>query len=131
MFNISKQLSYIWCFEPMAEKTKIREVTITASGGAFSLFRKSKENYDFSSIAAVRQILSNEKAKILHVIKTQKPISIYDLAKKLGRSFKAVNDDVKLLERFGFIELVQEKTKERIRHRPIIVVDKITLNIKT
>ncbi len=115
----------------MAEKTKTREVTITASGGAFSIFRKSQENYDFSSLAAVRQILSNEKARILHVIKNEKPKSIYNLAKKLGRSFKAVNDDVKLLERFGFIELLEEKTKERIRHRPVIVVDKIVLNIRT
>lgn len=114
----------------MAEKTKIRDVTITASEGRFSIFRKSQESYDFSSLAAVRQILSNEKARILHVIKSQKPISIYDLAKKLGRSFKAVHDDIKLLERFGFIELIEEKTKQRLRYRPEIVVDKITLNIK-
>ena len=52
------------------------------------------------------------------------------LAKKLKRGFKSVNDDIKLLERFGFIELVEEKTKDRIRHRPVIVVDKITINIE-
>ena len=115
----------------MAEKTKTMEVTITESHGAFSIFRKSKkEEYDFSSLGAVRQILSNEKARILHVIKTEKPGSIYELAKKLGRGFKSVSDNLKLLERFGFIEFVEEKTKERVRHRPIIVVDKIVLNIK-
>lgn len=117
----------------MTEKTKIREVTITESHGAFSIFRKSKaekEDYDFSGIAAVRQILSNEKARILHVIKTQKPGSIYELAKKLKRGFKSVRDDVKLLERFGFIELIEEKTKERTRHRPEVVVDKLVLNIR-
>jgi len=40
------------------------------------------------------------------------------LAKKLGRGFKSVNDDIKLLERFGFIELIEEKIKKRRRHVP-------------
>jgi predicted transcriptional regulator len=110
----------------------IREITIKRSKGAFSIFKKgsSKENYDFSGILALRQLLSNQKARILHVIKTQEPKSIYDLAKKLSRGFKSVNDDVKLLERFGFVELVEEKTKNRIRYRPAILVDTITINVK-
>ena len=78
----------------------------------------------------MRQLLSNEKARIMDVIKTQKPGSIYELAKKLGRNFKSVSEDVKLLERFGFIELVEEKTKKRKRHRPEIVVDTITIHFK-
>jgi predicted transcriptional regulator len=114
-------------------KTKVREITIKESKGAFSLLKKqstSKKDYDFSGILALRQLLSNEKARILNVIKTQNPSSIYDLAKKLKRGFKSVSDDIKLLERFGFIELIEEKTKNRIRHRPEIVVDNITINIK-
>ena len=110
----------------------VREITIKGGKTGFSIFKKdsSKESYDFSGILALRQLLSNEKARILHVIKTQKPQSIYELAKKLDRGFKAVNDDVKLLERFGFIELIEEKTKNRIRHRPAIVVDTIAINVK-
>ena len=114
-------------------KQKTREITIRESKGGFSLFKTpkiGKKDYDFSGILALRQLLSNEKARILHVIKTQKPTSIYDLAKKLDRGFKSVNDDVKLLERFGFIELIEEKTKRRTRHRPIIVVDTITIHLK-
>ncbi len=112
------------------EKTKIREITITESKGAFSIFGRGKKDYDFSGIFALRQLLSNEKARILYVIKTQKPKSIYDLAKKLGRGFKSVNDDIKLLERFGFIDLIEEKTKNRKRYRPEIVVDSITIHLK-
>jgi len=114
-------------------KTKTREITLTESKGAFSLFKKSgasKSDYDFSGVLALRQLLSNEKARILHVIKSQKPQSIYDLAKKLGRGFKSVNDDIKLLERFGFVELIEEKTKNRLRHRPEIIVDTITIHLK-
>ncbi|MCK5150129.1 hypothetical protein KAJ87_04350 [Candidatus Pacearchaeota archaeon] len=114
-------------------KSKIREITIKESKGAFSVFKKfsdSKKDYDFSGILALRQLLSNEKARILNTIKTKKPHSIYDLAKRLGRGFKSVNDDLKLLERFGFIEMIEEKTKNRIRHRPEIVVDTMTIHFK-
>ncbi|MBU0958559.1 MAG: hypothetical protein KKB31_01310, partial [Nanoarchaeota archaeon] len=90
----------------------------------------SKVDYDFSGILALRQLLSNEKARILHVIKHHKPLSIYDLAKKLDRGFKSVNDDLKMLERFGFIEFTEEKTKNRIRHKPEIVVDTMIINFK-
>ena len=117
----------------MVIKTKVRDITITSSKGTFNIFKKphlSKADYDFSGILSLRQLLSNEKARILNVIKNEKPVSIYDLAKKLGRGFKSVNDDIKLLHRFGFIELVEEKTKNRTRHKPVIVADNITINIK-
>jgi len=95
------------------------------------MFKKQKigkKDYDFSGVLALRQLLSNEKARILNVIKLEKPISIYHLAKKLGRGFKSVNDDIKLLERFGFIDLIEEKTKKRTRYRPEIVVDTVTIH---
>lgn len=113
-------------------KTKTREITIKQSKGSFSIFKTtvSKKSYNFSGISALRNLLNNEKARIIHAIKTQKPASIYDLAKKLGRTFKAVNDDLKLLERFGFIELVPEKTKKRIRHKPVVVVNEIKIHVK-
>jgi predicted transcriptional regulator len=114
-------------------KTKTREITIRESKGTFSIFKTpglSKKEYNFSGILALRQLLSNEKARILDAIKIQKPVSIYDLAKKLNRGFKSVNDDIKLLERFGFVELIEERTNKRIRHRPNLVVDNITINIK-
>ena len=118
----------------MAKKTKTREITITESQGAFSIFKKpkssKKKDYDFTGIQALRQLLSNEKARILHTIKTQKPGSIYELSKQLGRSFKSVSDDIKLLERFGFIELTAEKTKNRVRHKPEIVVNSVIVNVK-
>jgi predicted transcriptional regulator len=114
-------------------RTKVREVTILNEEGGFSIFKKKKtdkSHFDFESLLAVRQLLTNEKARVLHVIKNSHPKSIYQLAKILKRSFKAVNDDVKLLRRFGFIEFIEEKTKKRIRHRPVIVADTMTIHIK-
>ena len=114
-------------------KIKTLDITIFESKGAFSFLKSSdvsKENYNFSGMAALRQLLSNEKARILHVIKNEKPNSIYELSKKLGRNFKVVSEDVKLLQRFGFVDLISEKTKNRVRHKPVIVIEGITLHIK-
>ena len=118
----------------MGTKTKTREVTIFDKGGAFSLFFKKfageKAEYDFEGISALRKLLSNEKARLLHVVKTKKPNSIYKLASILKRDIKSVNEDIKLLERFGFIELISEKTGKRERHKPVIVVDSVYINLK-
>ncbi len=114
----------------MASKT--REITIKESKGIFNIFKEpkiSKKDYDFEGLSALRQLLNNEKARILHVIKNHEPKSIYELAKKLKRNFKPVFEDVKLLERFGFIELIEEKTKNRVRHKPEIAVDKIHIEV--
>lgn len=114
-------------------RTKTRDITLAETKGAFSLFTKSglsKQDYDFDSLLALRQLLSNEKARILHVIKHYEPKSIYELAKRLNRGFKAVNDDIRLLERFGFVEMIEEKTKNRKRYRPEVVVDHMVINIK-
>lgn len=109
---------------------KIREVTIKESTGSFNLFKSDNSDYDFDGLDSLRKILSKEKARMLDVIKYQDPKSIYGLAKLLGRPFKATMDDVKLLERFGFIELIEEKTKNRIRHKPEIIVDEMVIHLR-
>lgn len=113
-------------------KTKTREIKIKESRGTFSIFKDKKtlkEDYDFSGLLALRQLLSNERARMLDIIKYHNPSSIYDLSKKLGRGFKSVQTDIKLLERFGFVELIEEKVKKRIRHKPIISTDSVIINI--
>ncbi|MCH7568201.1 MAG: ArsR family transcriptional regulator [Nanoarchaeota archaeon] len=118
----------------MAKKTKTRDITIVDEKGAFSIlfkrFSGDKKEYDFEGLSALRHLLSNEKARLLHVIKTKKPKSIYALARILERDFKTVSDDIKLLERFGFLDLISEKTGKRERLRPVIVVDSIKIEIK-
>ena len=119
--------------QKMAKKTKTRQISIVGDAGTFrTLFKKvsgKKEDYDFEGLSALRRILSNEKARIINVIKKKEPRSIYGLAKILERDFKSVSDDVKLLERFGFIEFQSEKTGNRERLRPIVVVDSINITI--
>lgn len=118
----------------MASKSRVREITIVDEKGTFAtllgkLYGESAE-YDFEGLAALRNILSNEKARLMHIIKTKSPKSIYHLAKLSGRNFKAVKDDVRLLVRFGFIELAHEKSGKRIRHKPLMSADIIRIDIK-
>lgn len=81
-------------------------------------------------IKEFRQLLSDEKARILATIKTKKPISIYSLAKILGRDFKAVRSDVKLLENFGFLKLVALKDKGKKKLKPILALDRLQVTIE-
>ena len=95
-----------------------------------------KSNEPEFNLKHLRQLLSDEKAKILYVIKTKKPVSIYALARILGRDFKAVSQDVRLLEHFGFILLKEEQDKKgkelsmRKRLRPVLNLDKLQISIE-
>lgn len=115
-----------------AKQVKTKTITIAEKEGTFStIFHRFKrgEKTHASEIANLRQILSDEKARILHICKTKKPESIYTLAKLLGRDFKAVRQDIKILENFGFIELVSSYKQGRERLRPIVDADKVVITI--
>tara|TARA_Y100000310_G_C20043015_1_gene517053 strand:- start:83 stop:451 length:369 start_codon:yes stop_codon:yes gene_type:complete len=119
----------------MAKNTEKRTRTVNlfitpnALTSIFKRLKGDKSDYDFSGLSDLRQLLSNEKAKILNIIKNQNPESMYRLARILGRDFKAVREDIKLLERFGFIELKPETKGKRKRLRPIISIESLQLNI--
>lgn len=117
----------------MAEKTKTRDITITDEGGTFGAIMRrftGSRDYDFGGLTSLRRLLSNEKARLMHTIKTKNPGSIYELAKMLERDFKSVNDDIKLLEKFGFVDMIAEKSGKRQRLRPVLVVDSMHIYIK-
>ena len=111
--------------------TKTKTITLSEKEGAFStIFHRFKGKKAHSSeIANLRQLLSNERARILHIIKTRQPASIYELAKLLGRDFKAVREDIRLLEKFGFIELKSETKGKRKKLRPILSIENLQVNI--
>lgn len=117
----------------MAKKLKTRIVNLFITPGTFaSIFKRlrgDKSEYDFSGLQELRLLLSNEKARILNVIKEQNPESIYKLARILGRDFKAVIQDVRLLEKFGFIELKHEAKGKRKRLKPVLALSSLQINI--
>jgi predicted transcriptional regulator len=114
----------------MAKEIKTKKITIEAKGGTFSsIFQRMKISKKDSDIAALRQLFSNEKARLLHVIKTKQPSSIYELAKLVGRDFKAVRHDIKLLEEFGFVELISSRKNGKDRLKPVVDADQIVITV--
>jgi predicted transcriptional regulator len=115
----------------MAKQTKTISMTLAEKEGTFSyLFNKIQKTKKNSDISNLRQLLSNEKARLLHTAKTKQPDSIYELAKLLGRDFKAVRHDIKILEKFGFIELISNHKKGRELLKPVVDADQVTITIK-
>ncbi|MDP2926075.1 MAG: HTH domain-containing protein [Nanoarchaeota archaeon] len=114
----------------MAKNTKTINISISGKEGTFSsIFSKIKGEGKNSDVSKLRHLLSNEKARLLHIAKTKQPESIYKLAKLLNRDFKAVRHDIKILEEFGFIELVTSNKKNRELLRPVVDADKVVITI--
>jgi len=116
----------------MTDKTRLIE--LYEKGGTFtSVFRKftgQKKDYNVKDLSLVRQLLSNEKARLLHVIKMKQPNSLYALAKFLERDFKTVREDILLLRKFGFIDLIEEKSGKRRTHKPVLTANSINIIIR-
>ncbi|MEM4270666.1 MAG: hypothetical protein QXO70_01065 [Candidatus Pacearchaeota archaeon] len=111
----------------MKQKTRIVNLYITPGALAF-LFRKT-EDYDFSELSQFRQVLSNERAKIINIIKTKNPESIYHLAKIAKRDFKSVLKDISILQKFGIINLEKSEKGKRKKFKPVLAIDKLQINI--
>ena len=117
----------------MVEK-RIKTKTITLDtrqgtfGAIFSRLRGDKGT-EQSDISHIRSVLSNEKARLLHVLKTKQPNSIYELAKILGRGFKSVRQDIRVLEDFGLIEMIPIHKGKREKLKPLLVLDVLEIKI--
>ncbi len=89
---------------------------------------KQKPGIYFENIDTMRKIITEERIRILHIIKTDHPSSIYELAKMLKRDLKNVSNDVHYLAQVGLLEL--EKTKEgREKTTPKVGYSKILVEI--
>jgi hypothetical protein len=94
-----------------------------------SEFKKEGIILQLNQIKKVRQLLSKEKIRIIYALKQRKPNSVYELSKILGRDFKAVRQDLKVLESLGFITMIKTTIKNRVCSKPVLQVDRINLSI--
>ena len=90
---------------------------------------RKEEGIYFESIDDMRAVLTNNRLAILRVIRENKPRSVYELSKMLGRNLKNVNQDIRLLANIGLVSLEETKT-DRQRIRPHVDYGKITLEIQ-
>ena len=87
-----------------------------------------EEKIVVESLDVLRKILTPERMRILQVIKNEKPNSIYELAKLLGRDRAAVIRDLEVLQKIGLVKISEEKD-ERGRKKPIVPYDEIVVKI--
>lgn len=93
----------------------------------FSLFTIQKP-YNLGAWLFQAFFITDERLRILKVIRKYKPDSIYELAKILHRDAKHVTDDVHYLSELGLVEI--EKTKEgRHKTKPVVEYEKILVEI--
>ncbi len=115
----------------MAAEKKSRTIHLYITSGVFSSifkrFKGEKNEYDFSGIKDLRQLLSNEKARLLHLVKVKTPESIYALAKLLNRDFNSVRKDLIVLQKFGFIELQRTVKGNRKQLKPVLSIDSLNI----
>jgi predicted transcriptional regulator len=111
------------------KKQKIETVDIEIGHEGFFLFHKfGFGGNEMEKLGQIRSLLNSEKARILHVIKTNKPASVYKLARILGRDFQSVRKDVMLLEKLEMIELEKQKG-DRKSFKPVLKIDKLQINL--
>lgn len=77
----------------------------------------TQETLYFTSLEELRQILTDKRLELLHLVHKGKPGSIKELAVLAKRDFKNVNEDVHLLARLGLLALGEEKTGPERRGR--------------
>ncbi|OIO21191.1 hypothetical protein COV61_00310 [Candidatus Micrarchaeota archaeon CG11_big_fil_rev_8_21_14_0_20_47_5] len=84
----------------------------------------------FDSIDDFRKVLTKERMNVLRTARAQKPSSIYELAKMLGRNFKSVMFDARLLEDFGLLSLEKYKEGMRVKVRPVVKARMLKMEMK-
>ena len=89
-----------------------------------------REGVYFTSIEAARNLLTPNRLALLRTIRSKHPRSIYELAKVSQRDFKNVQEDLRLLERYGLVRMTQRRGRAARRARvPEALFGEIALKI--
>ena len=121
---------------------KTLTIRIKSADTALEGFRKTFKDVDagrrvnkregvyFTSIEAARNLLTPNRLALLRAVRSQRPGSIYELAKIVDRDLKNVQDDLRLLETYGLIRMADATRSGKRRVRvPEALFDQIELKI--
>ena len=119
--------------KPVAEAMETFRASFRAlaqAGGKRQRPRPRDEVF-FSSIEAARKLLTPNRLALLRVVRTERPSSIYALARLVGRDLKNVQQDVRLLESYGLVRMARGRRGGTRRNpkAPEAVFDEIALKI--
>jgi predicted transcriptional regulator len=68
-----------------------------------------REGVYFTSIEAARNLLTRNRLTLLRAIRQLHPRSTYDLAQRVGRDVKNVQEDLRLLEEYGLVRVAKAR----------------------
>jgi len=89
-----------------------------------------REEVFFTSIEAARKLLTPNRLSLLRAIRTERPGSMYALARRVGRDLKNVQQDLRLLESYGLVRMVRSRPgKGRRTKAPQALFREIALKI--
>jgi predicted transcriptional regulator len=91
--------------------------TLKEAGEAFELTSKGKAVKQkravyFANIKEMRRVLTERRLDILKTVRDQKPSSVYQLAKILGRDLKNVIQDLSYLQELGIVAITETGFKK-------------------
>ncbi len=75
----------------------------------------------------IGKILTHERIRLLHTIREEKPESISELARKLGRKESNVHNDITFLEGIGLLEI--QKGKNNVKKVPVVDYDALHITV--
>lgn len=113
--------------EPFAESLKRFKKTFAAVRAGQPVERQ--EIVGFTSLEAARNFLTRERLALLRLIKARQPNSIYELAKMTNRDLKNVQEDVRILEQHGLVQIAQHSRGSRKVKVPRVPFEEIMLKI--
>lgn len=90
--------------------------------------RKQRGVY-FENLDSFRKVLTEKRLALLHAVKQQKPDTIHELARLLGRDVKNVSDDLKYLAELGLVSLDKSTEGSGRRVAPRVTYEKIRIEI--
>ena len=89
-----------------------------------------REEVFFTSIEAARKLLTPNRLSLLRAIRTERPGSMYALARRVGRDLKNVQQDLRLLESYGLVRMARSRPgKGRRTKAPEALFTEIALKI--
>ena len=88
-----------------------------------------EEKIVVENLDVLRKILTPERLRILQVIRSEKPKSIYELAKLLDRDRAAVVRDLEYLQQLGLVEFEEERRGKRRSRKQVVPYDEIEVSI--
>jgi predicted transcriptional regulator len=91
-------------------------------------YTKKSPDVCFTSLDAVRNVLTPKRLQLLRLIRELEPDSVYELARAAKRDLKNVSDDVALLARIELVSLSRSKTRRK-RVIPRVGYDRLQLQI--